>query len=179
MRMKLALSLLVLSAADARAGDDVTRVAALDTHVGGIDTPLDMGALVKLSPPEREHLIDVVTDVNALMYLRVRALQALSVVPDARVQALWHRAWPERELRVQAAWCEGVWSLAQHTGIVFAQSLLRSDDDHLREVGLQLLFLDDTPRALALVRAHQAAEHDVTLQRLMARKLAARVKAAR
>jgi hypothetical protein len=179
MRHAGALGLVLLCTLRAHAGDDVSAHATLDAHVGGIDTPLDVHALAKLTASERAHLIDVVTDVRALMYLRVRALQALSVVPDATVQALWVRAWPERELRVQSAWCAGLWWRAQHKGIPFAQTLLHNDDDHLREVGLHLLLLDDSPAARDVVRAHQRVEHDVTLQKLMARGLAARLKAGR
>lgn len=122
---------------------------------------------------EQAALIAMARDTNERLYVRARAIGLVGALPNAEAEALWAaaRTWPERELRVQAAWAQGLARRRTVEGFTFAKGLLTESESHLREVGVHLLFLLDTPQAVDVATDHLATESDPVIRRLIDRRL--------
>lgn len=129
--------------------------------------------VAKMTRAEQRALIAIARDAKQSVYARARALGLCGAIPDDAAFALWReaRAWPQRELRVQAAWAEG---LARKRGprfLPYARALLAEEEAHLREVGVHLLFIEGSAAAIALAKQHAAIEPDPVVAKLLARRL--------
>ncbi len=114
-------------------------------------------------------------DRDRPLWLRARAVSLAGVRPSAETRALWRelRSAPEGELRVEAAWAEGL-SLAQEPQRTFAIRLLQDEEPAVREAGAHLLAIAGGEAARAFAQEHLRTEPDVVVRAVLSRKLLSR-----
>lgn len=102
--------------------------------------PLSPEELSRLDDEDLASLRHLAEDDQRPLWLRLRALGLASARPNEETRALWRRlrSAPERELRWQAAWAEGL-SRDGKERLAFAALLLEDHDEALREAAAHLL----------------------------------------
>jgi hypothetical protein len=182
MILSLALALAV-AASPAEVGEVVARMGApaperlaQAERICRVRHALDEAQLLRLAaegPELHRAFAALALDEGRPLFVRARATSLLGVRADALAFAVWRaqRRAPERELRVQAAWAEGLARGETEPGRGFARALLDSPDRSLREVGIQLLARGASPAGLAAIRAHNERERDARLRALIHRRL--------
>jgi hypothetical protein len=166
---KIALLLaLALSPTAARAEDAAGRMR---DAARAIEPVRDVA---KMTPAEQAALIAIARDPKQPVYARARAIGLVGALPNDAARALWRdaRAWEPRELRVQAAWAQGLSVVKDEKAFAaFTASLLSDDEAHLREVAVQLLFVEGSATSVARAKQHATTETDPVVQQLLARRL--------
>lgn len=133
---------------------------------------LPAAAIARLDDEDVLALQVLARDRERPLWLRARAVTLAGARPSDAVHAMWRemRSAPERELRIQAAWAEGLAGGAQHRR-GFAARLLHDDDARLREVGAHLLAIAGGERALTVARERIAIEEDAGVRAVLSRKI--------
>lgn len=129
--------------------------------------------VAKMTAAEHAALVAIARDPKQPVYARARAIGLVGARPDDAAHALWRdaRAWPQRELRVQAAWAQGLAAKRTKAFAPTVAALLADDEAHIREVGVQLLFLDGSAASVATAKAHSEREADPVVRKLIERRL--------
>lgn len=161
----------LLACGQERPADRVARMARLSSTHHAI--PAD--ALASLDDADLAALRSLARDRERPLWLRLRALVLAGARPSEETRALWAalRQAPERELRVQAAWAEGL-SRAGRDRVTYAAGLLDDGDEALREAGAHLLAIatkNDERRVLAIARARLPLEGSERVRAVLRRKV--------
>lgn len=130
-------------------------------------------ALARLSAEERRALAAIALDEGRPVYVRARAVAFLGARVDALAEAVWERARRDvhREVRLQAAWAQGLARAREGRGLAFARALLDDPDPRLREVAVHLLFLTAKDEAPEVAEEQLASERDPVVRALLERRL--------
>lgn len=135
--------------------------------------PLDPRALASLDEEGLRALCVLARDRGQKVALRARAVALLPARPSALVDAVLQEARrdPEREVRLAAAWAQGLLLRGQPGSLGFVRGLLDDAEPHMRETGVHLLFRLHPEEAPAIAAAHLATEQDPALRALVERRL--------
>lgn len=140
--------------------------------LASIHHPIAPDDLSRLSDEELAALRSLARDEGRPLWLRLRALGLASARPSSETRELWLalRAAPERELRWQATWAEGL-SLDAGARVSFAVSLLERDDEELREAGAHLLGTVPEARARGVALRRLELEESERVRAVLERKV--------
>lgn len=138
--------------------------------------PVSTKELAMLNDAEYAALLQLAADPTWSVSMRAKALAWLGSRPNnAEAIALWQNArqWPERELRIQAAYAQ---AMASHRDpslfVKTMQTYLADSAVEIREVAVQVLFASQHAQAAALMGDHLEHESDPSLRQVIAHRMA-------